>query len=321
MKKRIALIVLMLTICMAFSSCAVEETTDVSTTGLITEDEEINWVLRDDLYDYSGYDIDKYSVHVLSSCDCTIGPVEYGTWYKFYDKERYANVAPEEILTVTINGQEYTGFDPWTRNDYRNYFPQHRYSIEIDGVRSGTFAVDDRGKVIGFSAPKNQGETTEVCSEEECIDKAKKFIEEISGEEKIDWSYYKITASLREDLSEYFIEIKKYIDDFETTERLIVYISLSGRVTRFSSTMFGRIPNDIDLSVFDMETVKMSAYNKLDDAYKYFIKVRYELAEPIVSVLWDGTPCLIYETNTFVKAKEDGVTYGELVSLVVIPNN
>lgn len=319
--KKAVLIILLLAICMAFSSCAVKETSDVTTTGFITGDEEINWVLRDDLYDYSGYDIDKYTVHVLSSCDCTIGPVEYGTWYKFYDKERYANVVPEEILTVTINGQEYTGFDPWTRNRNRNYFPQHEYSIETDGVRSGRFVVDDQGKVIGFSAPKNQEETTEVCTEEECIAKAKKFIEEISGEEKIDWSYYKITATLSENASEYFIEIKKYIDGFETMERLIVYVRLSGCVTKFSSTMFGRIPNDIDLSMFDMETIKMSVYNKLDDAYKYFIKVRYELSDPIVSVLWDGTPCLIYDTNTFVKAKEDGVTYGELVSIIVIPNN
>ena len=76
MKKRIALIVLMLVVTMAFSSCGLKDALTI--------------------------DNGTCTVYVIDVCDCDIDKVEYGEIYKVYDESKFKDIIPSESKTVLI---------------------------------------------------------------------------------------------------------------------------------------------------------------------------------------------------------------------------
>ncbi len=331
MKKRNILIILLLSLLVIVSSCNNNNLTEetgakypedmTQETPVDTSDVGVEY----NSIDYSKYSLTDYSVGILDYSDSAPVSAKYGILTKIYDEELYKDIVPSAEKTIVIDGEEITGSYKLTHNRPNNYYSQYKYMIYD---RKGSFAVDDTERIVSYIKYIEIEKTEKAFTDDEYVVIAKDFVEGILGDKEIDWSLFKITVEDGVYQAGYYtISFTKYLNGMQTAESMYVKISYSGVVTTFSSDMLGRIPADLDLSVFESKNAEASVYKRLDEIYselskekrdKY--KITYYLPEPVLSVLADGTPCFIYDANVRFTSVDNQYRYTDLVRTMVTPN-
>lgn len=282
------------------------------------------WIKSNSI-DYSEYNLSDYSAGIMDYSDSVPESINYGILTRLYDENAYKNFTPANEIKVIIGDEKITGNFLQTYNRPNNYYPSYMYMANDN---SCSFSVDEKGRIISYINHDMIEEVEETLTNEEYIDIAKEFIENLSGDKKIEWSAFKV--EILKDYNydgNYKILFKRYHNEKKTVESITIRLAYSGEVISFYSDMLGRIPNDIDLSLLDSKTAKVCVYNKLDEIYnglsegtKEQYKIEYKVLEPIISVLADGTPCFIYKTEVKFAPVGERVEYVDVVTVIVTPN-
>ncbi|MBR2901912.1 MAG: hypothetical protein IKC38_01680 [Clostridia bacterium] len=329
MKKRTIFFLFVIITTMLLTSCSSGVYTEELTEDQVNHEQK-ETLETDDVgveynsIDFSKYNSDNYIIGILGYSDSAPVSAKYGALTKIYDEDLYKDISPSAEKTIKIGGEEIKGYYDVTYYRLNNYFPCYMYKIPDNG---GYFSLDEMGKIGGYINYKNKADNTETLTEDKYISIAKDFVEDALKEEKIDWSLFKTEVQKDREFKGYItVVFDRYLGGMKTTESIYVELTYSGKVSAFSSDMLGRIPADLDLSVFESKNVEASVYKRLDEIYsglsketrdKY--KIRYYLPEPVLSVLADGTPCFIYDANVGFKPVDNQDGYSDLVRIMVTP--
>lgn len=315
MKKKIIFFIFVISIAILVSFCGCEKRDKLDTQDI--------WVEYNSI-DFSKYNADNYIIGILDYSDSAPVSAKYGTLTKIYDEDLYKDIVPASEKTIVIGGEEIKGYYDETYYRPVDNFPSYMYKIPDNG---GYFSLDELGEFVYYTNHKNKADNTETLTEDKYISIAKDFVEDALREEKIDWSLFKIEVQKDRAFKGYItVVFERYLGGMKTAESIFVELTYSGKVRVFSSDMLGRIPADLDISVFESKTVEASVYKRLDEIYsglsketrdKY--KIRYYLPEPVLSVLADGTPCFIYDANVGFKPVDNQDGYSDLVRIMVTP--
>lgn len=335
MKKRFLLIVLLLALSVMVSSCNNNSNEEISTyiPDNKTQENLVGtssvWIKRSSL-DYSKYNLSDYSVGILDYSDNSPVLANYGVVAKIYDEKEYKEIIPASEKTIIVGGKEINGYYKETYNRPNNYYPSYKYRIYD---RKGSFAVDEAGRIISYINyvnlnNVNTSDTDEVFSDDKYITIARDFVEDIQGKANFDWTCFNVTVQKDKGMKGYYtVLFEKCLRGMKTAEAIFVRLTYAGKICSFSSDMLGRVPEDIDLSLLDLETAKACVCNRLDGTYNGLsketlnqYKIEYSVPEPTISVLSDGTPCYIFEVDvkTTPVGRKDG--YISLVIVIVAPN-
>lgn len=313
------------------SACVNVEQTTNQTDGSLTNNVDGNntfserWVESNSI-DYTVYNLDEYIVGILGYSDSFAESVDYGIITELYSEAAFKEVEPAPKRKVTIGQEELEGDYVKTYNRFPDYYPLYKYST-YDGKSGAGFSVDESGRVSSYINYGTIESKDETLSDKEYIDIAKDFVDNV-WDEKIYWDSFKVRIEKDKEIKGFYtIVFEKYLYDMKTSERIYVQVAYSGEISMFIGDMLGRIPDNIDISIFDSKTTAASVYKKLDNIYsglsketqdKY--KISYYLPEPVLSVLADGTPCYIYDAEVRFTSVDNAMHYADLVQVVVAPN-
>lgn len=273
--------------------------------------------------DYADYNIEEYTVGILGHLDSFPASVDYGIITELYSENAFEHISPASERVVIIGQNEIRGGYVKTYNRFPSYYPLYKYS-SYDGKYG--FSVDEKGRVSSYINYGIIENTDETLSDNEYITIAKNFVKGVYGRVP-DWELFEVSIEKDKEIKGYYsISFEKYLYGMKTSENIYVQVAYSGEISMFSADMFGRIPANIDISVFEPQTVKAAVYKRLDDIYggmsketrdKY--KTRYYLPDPILSVLADGTPCYIYDVNVKFISVDNQESHTDIVRVVVTP--
>ena len=282
------------------------------------------WIKSNSI-DYSKYDLSDYSAEITGYSDSIPESINYGTLSSLYDANAYTNIAPEAEIKIRIGDKTITANFTQTYNRPNNYFPSYMYKANDD---SCSFSVDEKGRIIQYLNHDLGKDAEEPLSNEEYIDIAKGIIESLFGDDEIEWSLFDVEITKDANYKgNYKLLFEKYLNGKKTAESITIKLAYSGEVISFYSDMLGRIPENLDLSLLEEGTARVSVYNKLDEIYnglsnetKEKYKIEYKVAEPIISVQADGTPCYIYKAEVKFDPINNKSEYVDAVTVIVTPS-
>lgn len=255
----------------------------------------------------------EYQVLVCGYSD-SISSVDHEIEYVFEDSEKYADIIPEQKLTMVVNEQNYIG--DYLRTSYigSNYFPTYEYSSKENRV---SFSVDEKGFLVNYikhSSCNNEN----VCSEQECLQIAKDFLNKFA-----DVSQYTTKIEINEESKYYTIRFEKYVGDFKTADKATIDVFFDGEVYCYSSFMLGRIPVETKTSDIDMDGIHSAVKERLDVMYQHAKEVydRVEYGEPKfeLTILKDGRRGICYwiDVDCIDIVGEYTTSTGELLYMVI----
>ena len=247
--------------------------------------------------------------------------------YEFSDTESFS-AEPAETKEFTILGKTYEVNYNTTYYMQQLYYPEYSYSSsDIPLVN-----FDHRGYISGiqFSFSEKNGEYKKI-SRDEAIVKAIEFVNEIMiKEEKFSVDDYEISTVFTpanmggeyEQYDYYYVCFEKKLGDYLTQDYANVQIRDDGDIMYFSSSCFGMIDKDTDIS-FDLSQVKRCVEEKLDSIYKNEEKelgiydVEYEHPNDTYTLirLKNGTLALDYRVNVKYKnenSKLNAIVYEQI---------
>lgn len=273
--------------------------------------------------DYADYNIEAYTVGILGHSDSFPASVDYGIITELYSENAFKHISPASERVVIIGQNEIRGGYVKTYNRFPSYYPLYKYSSD-DGKYG--FSVDEKGRVSSYINYEIIEDTDEILSDNEYITIAKNFVKGVYGRVP-DWELFEVSIEKDKEIKGYYsISFEKYLYGMKTSENIYVQVAYSGEISMYSADMFGRIPANIDISVFEPQTVKAAVYKRLDDIYSGMSKetrdkyrTRYYLPEPVLSVLADGTPCYIYDVNVKFISVDNQKGYTDIVQVIVTP--
>ena len=212
--------------------------------------------------------------------------------YEFPTYERYKEKSLNEKMTINISGRDVKG--EFKETEYRgfNYYPIYEYEDE----NGNSFHVNPEGLLVGYSLNRKDREN-EIISQDKTISQddsiaiAKEFLSNI-----VDVTKYQISVKEKESLKMYEVSFTKYVGELKTTDSATVDVIYSGEISSYSSFMLGKV-SDVQTYNFDLESVKASITNRLDEIYAEaktkYDRVVYEEPTFLLTNLKDGSVGLV----------------------------
>ena len=202
--------------------------------------------------------------------------------YKFGDPRKYETQEVKQKVEVMVGGKRCSGTYQSTQYNGYNYFPTYQY-LDFDG---NDFQIDDRGLLVSYFWGSSS-EKTEELSQEECLQVAKDFFDDI-----VDINQYTITIDQEDHPKRYVVTFTKYVDGLATTDSATVDVQCNGQLYSYFSFMLGRIPSDLSVKGINTEDIEAQVYRKMDQIYeeakKGYSRVEYGKPEMRLTVLKDG---------------------------------
>ena len=230
--------------------------------------------------------------------------VEYDYWL------RDATISPDipQSASVIVGNTELNGtLSNAVIQPPNNYTEYHYYGAD------GHFWLDHNANLLGFYPFYHNADSidyqTAILSQDECQEIAVNFLRTF-----VNPKHYEIEIEYDAEDREYEFIFTKYLGENKTVDTARVYISNTGKVLNFSSSMLGRIPVDTEVD-FDYAEVEKVVCEKLDviysEAKKECEEVNYEIVGTYVTILENGEVALL----CYVKIERIFYLYDYLASM------
>ncbi len=217
--------------------------------------------------------------------------------YEEKDTE-FLTSTPKETIEMMINGETVIGTYSDSMYEQMNFYPTHYYNGD-----NCHFAVDYRNVLVSYSASLSDPlEDAERLTRDECVAKASDFINSVmEKDEDFDLGDYKLFVTEINEMKEYEIRFVKLIDDHQTNDQAIVYVSWHGSIINYKSTMLGMIDADSEVE-FDEALVRIAITNKLNSIYENnkegYTDITYQISDSMSLILLkNGTLALLCDAN------------------------
>ena len=259
-----------------------------------------------------------YDAFVVDYSDSIPGAnhaVELTAW----QQEKHVDNTAEQTITATINNQSVTGVYAYTDKDFPNNYDTRIYYNESNLQ----FGLDEHNRLQFYFWGEDaiDPESTESCTEEECLTIAKEFIRR-DIDAHCAFENYVIDTVVKADRGLYEFTFTRHIHGFPTTDQAIVTVHRSGALYSFSSFMFGRI-SELNYIDFDTKSSQLIITKKLDAIYQNVkqenTSVVYGEPKGYYTILDNGDTALYCTVDVTFAKTENGFTseLNERVGMII----
>ncbi|MBO4831381.1 MAG: hypothetical protein J5569_02785 [Oscillospiraceae bacterium] len=273
MKTKIIVVLLVITLSTALSSCASEQTANTHINGKSNSDVIATSVANTDGYPQLVCEIWK---------DTAVAPVGSGE--------------KENSKTIEFNNKTYTG-EYW-----RSTVPfLANYQVDKYRFEGGWFGIkhsDGNLSSMNFSDTRAGQKSVDDCKNE-AIRIAAHYI---------DINQYELTAKTEDFLNTYVFQ--RYFEGIETIAKLTISISTNGKIVTFSQIMTEEVEdllNSGDINEFKNTIEKLTSedskklvYEKIESIYKGYDILDCSIIKPIMVILDGGDIGVVYITDVSV---------------------
>ena len=241
-----------------------------------------------------------------------VAPIEFQYFYD-YDASHFPNLpTPVPSLEHPDTGEIYYFA-------YTDYFRYGAFFHYREPGSSSSIITDSKGNIVGEYVSHAYGEVHAPSpSEEKMIQQAQQLLQS-----KVDMKNYRFEG-IYDHGSSYSVSFRKWIGEYQTVETMRVWYEKDGCMSGYSCEAYGSVPDDVDISAFDMDLIKVKIEERLDHIYAP-IKARYrqiEYQEPQIVITIIGKETVALEFNCYVNLVEketDQIIEDSIAFIVTVP--
>lgn len=228
---------------------------------------------------------------VGDACDSGVHSSDYDLW-SYENCSFHKEESALQTMEVLFGGAEYKGVYDCSYVELHNTYTTHRYNME-----DGWFAVNgDTGELVGFMFYDLE---TGDLEREDCAAVARKFAATL-----VDINQYQFSESFEE--SFYTCSYVRFLNGVETSERIDISVSTTGRITSFYSKMLGafarveeedRVQQEKKLTSLVSAEAEKLVSEKIDKIYSSESR-QHAVEKRKYVLLPDGNIAMVYDVGT-----------------------
>lgn len=234
-----------------------------------------------------------YSIKICGFSD-SIPEAKHAMEYKEWSNGAFFDSKIKKNIDIAIEGNIVKAEYVDSEKKFYDYYNTHRYK----DPNGNYLEVTDDGKLCSYFFGGHTN-TDKIYTEDECIDIACKFLNNIVSADD-----YIINSEFDTNRNLYMISFTKFADGFMCADRADFMVEPNGNIYSYSSAMLGEIPKNA-VTGFDINIIETQVISKLDKEYseakKIYDSVSYDNIEYILTLNEENEYALVCSVDVSCK--------------------